>query len=131
MLGAFLLALLAGANSASVQAATSPTVPPALQPDQAITKIMPLPRDCDIKNRYYPVRAQRAGIDGNALLDCRVEPTGKLADCHVLRETPANFGFGDSALCMSVLFKSRTTGKSGASLVGTRVPVPVRFDLPR
>ena len=122
MLGAFLLALLAVANSASVQAAPSPTVPEAVaatKPSQA----------CDIKKRYYPEKAKKMRIEGHALLYCRVEPTGRFSDCDVASESPPNFGFGEAALCMTVLMKSKTTDKSGVSIVGTRVPVPVTFNL--
>ncbi len=78
----------------------------------------------------YPARAQRMGIEGHVMLDCRIESTGKLGDCRVTSEAPADYEFGDTALCMARLFKMRAASKDGVSAVGRRISVPIEFRLP-
>lgn len=47
----------------------------------------------------YPGLAMRAGVDEGAVsLTCVVEVSGRLADCRVVSEIPAGYGFGRSAI---------------------------------
>lgn len=73
--------------------------------------------------RYYPLKAQRAGIDGHVVLNCDI--TGlRPADCRVVTEEPAGFGFASSAVTMAqCLFTSSKTGEP-------RRNIPVNFKLP-
>lgn len=130
MIGLTLAAFLAGGAAAPSPPAPKAANGAAQTPLQSPAAPRRPPHGCDIKNRYYPDKAKRLGVDGRVLLYCRVELTGKLSDCDVASESPRNFGFGDAALCMTALMKMKTVDKSGASIVGTRVPVPVNFNLP-
>lgn len=50
---------------------------------------------------YYPERASADGIRGGAVIDCRVQEGGKLAECKAAAEKPAGYGFPDAALIMA------------------------------
>ncbi len=138
MFFAVLTALLVGpgaASAASPQGTVSPiTAEAAAQHDtgqaQSERAVDATKLACPPKVRYYPEKAQRMNVNGKAILDCRIEATGNLSDCQVVSETPPGLGFGHSALCMTPLFKNSTVDKSGESLVGTRVTVPVTFKIP-
>lgn len=71
---------------------------------------------------YYPVRAQRLGLDGHAVIDCKVAADEHLSDCAVVSEEPADFGFGDAALKLAPLFVLRAGTAPGASIT-----IPIRF----
>src|SRR5579875_3481227 len=43
---------------------------------------------------FYPERAMRLGVSGEASVRCRVQNDGSLIDCAVVSETPPGFGFG-------------------------------------
>jgi protein TonB len=77
------------------------------------------------KIRYFPAKAQAAGVTGTASLDCLVEEGGWLTDCRVMSEEPIGFDFGATALAMAPLFKMR------AEQAGSRAVVPLHFKLPR
>jgi len=81
--------------------------------------------------RYYPEKAQRAGVEGAATISCIVNASGLLHDCTVVEETPADYGFGEAAIKMSVLFRMRPLTKSGQKVDGGTVRLPIRFALPR
>jgi protein TonB len=81
--------------------------------------------------RYYPEKAQRAGVEGAATISCIVNASGLLHDCTVVEETPADYGFGEAAIKMSVLFRMRPLTKSGQKVDGGAVRLPIRFALPR
>ena len=58
-------------------------------------------------SRYYPHRAQRLGVAGRAVLDCRTFPDGHMDDCAVASETPPDQGFGRAAVLMARKFKAK------------------------
>jgi TonB family protein len=80
--------------------------------------------------RYYPEKAQKANMEGVAVLSCDVLPDGKLKDCTVVSEDPPGWGFGEAALGMVTLFKMRPTQKDGTP-VESPVKIPITFRLPR
>ena len=47
---------------------------------------------------YYPERAYRSGIQGQALISCGVDEQARLKPCGVLDEQPGNQDFGSAAL---------------------------------
>jgi TonB family protein len=47
---------------------------------------------------YYPERAMRLNKQGYAVLACHLAKTGRLSDCTVVDEAPADFGFRYAAL---------------------------------
>ena len=50
---------------------------------------------------FFPPRAFRADLGGYALIGCKLGPDGRLGDCDVRNEIPANYGFGEAALRMA------------------------------
>lgn len=76
------------------------------------------------KIRYFPAKAQAAGVSGKASLDCLVEPGGWLTDCRVASEEPTGWDFGATALGMAPLFKANP------QQAGSRMVLPLNFKLP-
>ena len=81
--------------------------------------------------RYYPLAAQRAGVEGSATIACLVTAKGALEKCLVIAETPPGFGFGEAAITMSSLFTMRPETKNGVPVEGGTVKIPIRFQFPR
>ena len=79
--------------------------------------------------RYYPKKASAKGVGGIAVLRCRVERTGALSRCTVMREAPAGYGFGDAMLRMAPLFRMKPMSVNGHPVAGAIVLVPVKFQL--
>jgi TonB family protein len=78
----------------------------------------------------YPPRAADAGITaGRGVADCLVDPTGALTDCKVDRETPADMGFGASALAIVTFLKMNPWTDDGRPVVGGRIKLPIDFNL--
>lgn len=82
-------------------------------------------------SNYYPDRALRMGIDGQATMSCAVLPDGSLTDCNVVSENPPDQGFGLAALKMARLFRMRPQFINGLPVGEARVNVPIRFRVPR
>jgi protein TonB len=76
--------------------------------------------------RYYPERAQRAGVTGAAELLCKLNPSGSIAGCGVLSETSGGYGFGEAASKLTCLIKP----VSDETRVGDLIVVPMKFNLP-
>ena len=118
----------ARADPLPVDLSSAPAIPvaPELVPPRHCPGPPPTPGDAKSKGpaRYYPERAMRANLSGKVVMDCLVLTGGTLADCKLVSETPEGYGFGESALKMSVLFKM----KGGEC---SRVQVPVSFKPPR
>lgn len=55
--------------------------------------IPPAPRASD-----FPQAALDEGLSGVALVQCVARADGRLTDCQVVEETPAGYGFGESAI---------------------------------
>lgn len=87
----------------------------------------PLPDDY---SRYYPAYARQLDQPGRAVIDCVITADGKLERCSVRSETPEEYGFGQSALRLSRLFRAGVVDRRGRSLVGTIITVPIIFQLP-
>lgn len=69
--------------------------------------------------------------DGSAMVECRLAADGRLEQCKVVRETPANCSFGNIALVAAKYFKAAGTHPDGRPLKpGTRMFVPMEFRAP-
>lgn len=57
--------------------------------------------------RFYPLKAQREGRSGVALVQCEIAAEGSLTSCVVLAEGPAGYEFGKAALGLASLFRMK------------------------
>ena len=89
---------------------------------------MSLPNGYDLA-RLYPKRATSRGIEGLAMMRCRVETSGALAGCRIAREAPLGFGFGKAVLQMAPLFRMKPMSVDGRPVAGGVVMIPVKFAL--
>ncbi len=78
----------------------------------------------------YPDRALRLGIEGRATLRCTVQTSGRVDNCTVLSETPANEGFGRAATRLSRYFRISPRTVDGQAVSGALVDINLRFNLP-
>lgn len=62
-------------------------------------------------------------------LVCDVQAGGVLSGCAVDREEPAGQGFGQGVLALASKFKVEPWSAEGLPVVGSKVRVPVRYDL--
>ncbi|HEX7759890.1 MAG TPA: TonB family protein, partial [Caulobacteraceae bacterium] len=69
--------------------------------------------DGEVMSRYYPDRAQRMGKGGLATISCAVSASGSIGACHLVSESPADYGFGDAALKLSRFFKMKPQREDG------------------
>jgi protein TonB len=79
--------------------------------------------------RAYPDRALAAGVSGSAMLNCRVEVSGRVSGCAVTSETPGGQGFGRAAQGLSRYFQLNPRMVNGAA-EGSRVNIGLRFAPP-
>lgn len=63
------------------------------------------------------------------VLVCDVQRGGNLSGCAVDREEPAGQGFGEGVLALASKFKVEPWSAEGLPIVGSKVRVPVRYDL--
>lgn len=81
-------------------------------------------------SRFYPDRAQRLGVEGDALTLCKARDDGSLSECLKEGEGPAGFGFGDAALLMARARKAQARSASGRAVFGHFVLFRTHFSLP-
>lgn len=79
--------------------------------------------------RHYPEAATKRGLSGRVVIVCMVKADGSLDPCRVDSELPKEAGFGEAALRMGPLFKMHPKTKSGESVGGGTVRIPLRFVL--
>jgi protein TonB len=84
-------------------------------------------RPADLE-RYYPSRALRRGMEGQARVECVVNVEGWLTNCVVLSETPANWGFGEAAARIARDHRMNPAMRDGIP-VEARYRMTVPFDL--
>ena len=76
-------------------------------------------------DRFYPARALERGVQGQAVVDCIVTPTGALSPCALVSETPSGWGFGGAALRIAPEYSMQPATRDGAPAEGRyRMVVP-------
>ncbi len=104
---------------------------PAARPAPVIVKPdwVVKPVGADIAD-VYPPEAVKAGLGGAATIGCAVSLEGRLVDCKVLDEAPAQAGFGEAALKLSERFQMKPMTRDGHPVSGGKIRIPFRFALP-
>jgi len=80
--------------------------------------------------RFYPDRAQRYNVGGQARILCHVTAEGALDRCQVISETPTGYGIGDAALAAAKLFVMKPKTVDGQPVAGGMVVIPFNFAPP-
>lgn len=122
VLGVALVGLIGLAAASAVWAANPPEAP---------KRVMPIwiqkPGGEDMA-RYYPAEAIKAGVNSaTAVMDCRVAASGRLQDCVIRKEDPAQYGFGEAMLKLSRHFQMAPEDRDGQPTAGGVVTIPVMF----
>lgn len=73
----------------------------------------------------YPAKARSGRAEGRAMLDCAVQPDGRLARCEAVTQEPRGGGFGAAAASLASAF--RVALPEAAETRRLRVRVPVYF----
>ncbi|MGI8840510.1 MAG: energy transducer TonB [Caulobacteraceae bacterium] len=105
------------------------TTQPAAPQPYAITDPVIIGPTPDV-SRYYPERAQRMGVEGDALTICKVGADGSLGSCEGQGDGPSFFGFGAAALKTMPLRKVGPVSRSGKPVYGEYVLIFTHFGLP-
>lgn len=90
---------------------------------------MPRSPSADEMARFYPERAQRAGVEGHALIECVVTIGGRAEACRILSESPGGYGFGDSTVKLAERFRLTPKTVNGKPVAGGVIRVPLRWSL--
>ena len=86
--------------------------------------------DPTMAGSLFPAQAAKAGYKtGVGVVACQVTHEGRLADCSVSSENPANLGFGDAALQLAAAMTMNPWTKQGDPVDGARVQLPIRINL--
>jgi outer membrane biosynthesis protein TonB len=89
-------------------------------------EIVAKPTDAQIQ-AAYPPRALDDQVQGGAVIECVVTPSGKLAECHVYDEQPTGYGFGQAALDLAGDFLLKPRLIDGEAVGGSPVRISVAF----
>ncbi len=79
--------------------------------------------------RYYPTRALAEGVEGRAVIRCRVTAAGEMTACSTVSEAPAGYRFGDAGQKLSRYFKISPRTVDGKPVEGAEVDIPIGFKL--
>jgi len=75
----------------------------------------------------YPAKARAEKVGGAAVLDCKIQPDGRIANCRTLKETPKGYGFLAAAKTLAPLFVTPIMANNGESIAGSRAHLTVTF----
>ena len=118
-------------------AGTDPKAEPPAAPPSPPSKPDPVVRAADWARRptgadmakFYPDRAQRLNIEGSTVISCVVALDGAAQNCRVVRETPADMGFGDAALKLARSFRFKPMTVDGQAKAGGSIQIPLAWRL--
>lgn len=74
----------------------------------------------------YPAEAMRTRTSGEATIECKVRPNGRLKDCLVLSESPQGAGFGAATLALSPYFRMDVEGRDIHDAI---LRIPIRWQI--
>ena len=120
---AAVLAVTVAPAALAPQVVLAQSSPPAFDTRTA-PQPLDIPRPPPPISAFFPDRAQRMEISGQAAIDCASDADGVLTDCRLISETPADWDFGAAALKAA---RARSIRKISTT-PGGRVVVPVIFD---
>jgi TonB family protein len=91
--------------------------------------VLALPTNEEI-GQAFPGRARQEGVgESEVMLDCFIGAGGLLRNCEVASESPEGYGFGEAALELAPSFRMSQWSPEGLPVVGSRVRIPVSYDL--
>ncbi|HTK34963.1 MAG TPA: TonB family protein [Caulobacteraceae bacterium] len=125
----------AGSGPASTPIAAGPSQPPPPQPKLPIVIQSPnanpgwlIRPSYEQTAFYYPERAQRLSVAGNAVVQCKVAADGAVTDCSVVEENPVDFGFGAAAIKLLTAYAQFSPKiAEGHIVAGASIKVPIAF----
>lgn len=112
IIGAVVLAGLSGWAPKPVPLPVQPYVPTVMAPqrDPVPQSLLDLAQAApvtwtrtwsyEILARYYPTLARSLGLEGDVIVICDWDDVGRITDCSVFQETPADRGFGAASVTM-------------------------------
>jgi protein TonB len=101
--------------------------PPADGPSVVVDPVWRLMPPAEILKEFYPDRAMRLGINGDATAACTVGPSGDLVGCWLSSESPGDQGFGFALLKITTCVQIDPVTKGGLSAPGRTIKVGAHF----
>lgn len=86
------------------------------------------PTPAEVQSRY-PSKAGKDWVEGDVVMRCVVLTTGRLGECAIQSESPADYGFGEAALSLTRLIEMRPRTIDGVA-EESNVDIPLAFRLP-
>lgn len=77
--------------------------------------------------RYYPPLAANLGVQGRAVIECRVDVDGRLYECVVVEEAPEGMGFGAATVNVARYFRMTPQLRDGQPVDGARIRLPIAW----
>jgi len=77
----------------------------------------------------YPPKAAAIQQTGKVMMRCQIDAEGKVTDCKVLSETPADFGFGEAAVSLKTQMEFTPESRCGKP-TPSEVTIPITFTAP-
>ena len=85
----------------------------------------------ELVNAWPSLATEKRVTQGRAVIACIVDIKGQLQNCSVRQEDPADSGFGQAALDLSVSMLMTPKTVDGKPVGGARIAVPINFVDPR
>jgi bla regulator protein blaR1 len=125
LLGALLIGTLGLAAAGAVWAANPP------EPTIRLPVWRQRPGGEDMA-RYYPEAARAAGVTGaKVVIDCAITADGRLENCLVRQEDPAQYGFGEATIKLARHFQMAPEDRDGKPTAGGVIRLPIVFQDPK